>query len=275
MRMEVEGRGLCGVALTGVITHVEGLECEFTVNQATLENQEIPSLYPNCEYVAILSTNVAGRVQLVEYSGTGRILKLVNGSSGVPTQLQAHFSLPGKVRPLRRHPRQNCANWQDVIPGLALSTNDIHNRPQLLSFMKKYFRQKKRSALSLINISPGGVCLRTDDAIARKLMNASDRYLFFFFLKSPLEEKIPWVFLGRKAGAFRIADSMDNGLRIQFMQELQWQNSVNDLCWSNIAALGSDNLQRMLEQSPQLNVEDTSADSQDDEDKGEEEDNSK
>lgn len=239
------------IVLSGCLTDVKGLECVFTVNDVIYPENGGFLTDPSCEYSAVLATNTSKGTQLIEYSGNARILDRAVDANGVLDTLKMHFSLPGKMRPLRRHNRQKCDHWKEFLPGLALLDEEITSRRQLLALMRHYYRKQGRIVPKLVNISPGGVCLRTEDAIARRLMQGSDRYLFFFFTKSPLEEKIPWVFMGRKVGTYKTASQPENGLRIQFLKELDWQNGEGDeLNWQDVANQGSVNLKRMLEEMP-------------------------
>lgn len=236
------------VTLTGAITRANGLQCKFTVNKIDYPAKASFLTDPSCEYSAVLATNTPKGEQLVEYSGNARIMGRMLDSFGLPEELDIHFSLPGRMRPLRRHMRRNCAQWDGILPGLTLLSGDLTSRKQLVSLMRAYYSTNTRIIPRLINISPGGVCLHTEDAIASRLMHGNDRYLFFFFTKSPLEERIPWVFQGIKAGTFRVPKGTDKGLRIQFVKELDWQNrDGDDLCWNNVKRRGSGNLKRVLD----------------------------
>lgn len=249
-RLDAENLGVVNMELSGLITNVNGQECRVLINESRVEfNVSYPE-HPVCEYSMTLASRHMGNNAYTEYMGSARILKSLDVKNGVPGELLLHFSLPSRSRPMRRHDRKSCAHWRDIVPGLALLDSQLRSRQQLLSFFRHYFRKRDRHSPALINISPGGVCLRTEDVIARRLMSSQDRYLFFFFLKSPGEEKIPWVFLGRKAGIFRIPDSAATGLRIHFLNELQWQGGNPELQWQDISGTGSEKLRRALAGMP-------------------------
>lgn len=258
--MRLADQGQVNIVFDGFITNVNGQECQVAIRGSSIEFGSPYPDYPACEYSLVLASHYLGQNFQTEYMGNARILQTGKVRDGIPGEALLHFSLPVRSRPIRRHDRLDCARWTDIIPGLALLDGKPQSRQQLLSFFHHYFRKPQRKVPTLINISPGGVCLRTEDVIARRLMSSQDRYLFFFFLKSLIEERMPQVFLGRKAGVFRVPQSAANDLRIQFLNELEWTDNSQELQWHDIAHSGSENLRRILEDLPQEQDENSGQD---------------
>lgn len=237
--------------LTGRISGFDGLEADFrTVSFAFGQDRTAPGSMsfpadPACEYFFVLDgvRRPKGATRM-EYSGKAFILDRMLMPNNLPGFLRLRFSLPSRIRPLRRHPRKSCSRGLEIIPGLVLVEKVPQNRSQLVGLLHRYYKSKNRPRPVLVNISAGGACVRTADQIAQRLMGTEESYLFFFFLKTAGREMKPWVFLGRKVG---VSPGLDGGgLRIQFMRELVWQSSSEELVWRDICSEGSEKLAREL-----------------------------
>jgi len=241
---------LCNTAdltLSGRFGSLVGQQAKFKVESIDMFLEKRFPVDPGCEYAFALDLPMGGkRYGRIEYAGKATILDRILQKNDLPDELLLRVSLPSRIRHMRRHQRRKSEECQDMIPGLILIDREPTDRRQLLRLLSHYFRKNNARRPRLINISAGGVCVETSDSSGYRLLAADERYLFFFFLKSPQLSKLPIVFLGRKVGAFKASESGSAALRIQFLRELVWKGQNMELEWQDVSGNGSDRMRKIL-----------------------------
>lgn len=235
------------VILSGKFGNLEGHKAKFKVESMDMHLEKRFPSDPSCDYSFALDLPMGKkRIGRVEYTGKATILDRILQKNDLPAELLLRVSLPSRIRHVRRHQRKKSKDCQGIIPGLILIDQEPTDRRQLLRLLSHYFRKNNDRRPRLVNISAGGVCVETSDSSGYRLLAADERYLFFFFLKSPQIEKAPMVFLGRKVGAFKAPETGSAALRIQFLRELIWNGPNSDLVWQDVSGNGSDKMRKIL-----------------------------
>lgn len=235
------------IVLSGKFGTLEGQKAKFKVESLDMFLEKRFPSDPTCEYSFVLDLPLGKkRLGRIEYTGKATILDRILQKNDLPSELLLRVSLPTRIRHVRRHQRKKSVDCQGLIPGLILIDQEPSDRRQLLRLLSHYFRKNNDRRPRLINISAGGVCVETSDSSGYRLLAADERYLFFFFFKSPQNEKTPMVFLGRKVGAFKVQETGSAALRIQFLRELVWSGPNTDLIWQDVTGNGSDKVRQIL-----------------------------
>lgn len=235
------------LALYGEFIKLSGHQVQFIVNDFNLDPGKSFPANPECEYTFNVALDKDGQVRnKVEYGGRALILDQELGRNNLPEGLLMRLSPPTRIRPLRRHAREECPDHLFRLPGLMLIGPDTINRRQLLNVLGHYYQQKSRPKPRLINISAGGVCLETEDPHCQRFLGADESYLFFFFSGDEDSLTCPNVFMGKKVGLFRGEKDRHTGLRIRFLREMLWTDPLDEVKWIDIENSGSDTIRKIL-----------------------------
>lgn len=235
------------IQLYGRLRNISGQQAKFLVESLDLSLENSFERDPVGEYSFAIDMPIGRkRFTRMEYSGKAVILARSLQKNDLPAELLLRISLPTRIRHVRRHHRIVSQACLPMVPGLVLIDKTPGDRRQLLRLLEYYYRGKWKTKPRLVNISAGGVCVQTADASGYRLLAADERYLFFFFLKSPEKEKVPLVFMGRKVGAFKGSEIGTTAIRIQFLHELVWASRSPELEWRDISATGSEQLRNLF-----------------------------
>ena len=146
------------------------------------------------------------------------------------------------------HERLSTPQHLFLMPGLMIMDQEPINRRRLLALLGHYYHQKDRPKPTLVDISAGGACLKSNDQRCQRFMGAEENYLFFFFSETDGLLNSPTVLLGKKVGILRGEDASHAGLRIRFLKELVWTGPNEDLKWRDVSGDGSPTIKKMLEE---------------------------
>lgn len=235
------------VELKGRFLAIDNFQAQFLVESYDLELTKNYAVFPDCEYSFAADAQVQDKM---EYAGRAIILDTELKKNNLPAGLLLKLSPPTSIRRVRRHERIACADSRIAMPGLMLIDQPPQSKKQLLALLAHYYKDKKRPRPELVNISAGGVCLKTKDMRYHRLMGTDENYLFFFFSDDGNGIGSPHVFLCKKVGIFRGTSSLNTCLRIKFLKELVWELPENELKWVDVEKEGSRVVQIMLSGIP-------------------------
>lgn len=235
------------VTLTGRFLGFNDYQAQFLVDSFDLSPTTLFPVAPECEYSFIVDIDLRNRSRArMEYGGRAFILDSDLQKNNLPSGLLLRLSHPTIIRRLRVHERGESDRL--FMPGLMLiDQTPPTSRRALFSLLAHYYKDHARPKPSIINISAGGACLRTDDSYCQKFLGADENYLFFFFSQYDNGLKCPHVFICKKVGSFRDQTRDLSGLRVKFIRELIWTKPEDDLKWRDVNADGSLVLKNILE----------------------------
>lgn len=236
------------VRLTGRFLKMVGHQAQYIVDNYDLDIARNFPVAPECEYSLDVDMPLSdGNMARMAYAGKAFVLDTELGRNNLPEGLLLRMTRPSRVRHLRRHERLNCDDRFIMMPGLMLIDQPPANRRHLLNLLGHYYHQRARPKPALVDISAGGVCLRTEDQRCQRFMGAEEYYLFFFFSGGLNDSRCPHVFIGKKVGILRGNDSRHTGLRIRFLKEMIWSDPGEELKWINVEADGSKTIRKLVE----------------------------
>lgn len=235
------------LTLYGEFLKVTGQQVQYLVNDFDLDPGKAFPPEPECDYAFSVTYNKTDAARnRIEYGGRALILDQELGRNNLPEGLLMRLSQPTRIRPMRRHAREDCPAHLFRMPGLMLMGSETINRRQLLNVLGHYYQQKSRPKPSLVNISAGGVCLETEDPHCQRFMGADESYLFFFFSGDGDAVLTPNVFIGKKVGIFRGKQARHTGIRIRFLREMIWSDPLEEVKWLDIENDGSDTIRKIM-----------------------------
>ena len=187
---------------------------------------------------------IAGYPLPMLHRGHGHILavRLQDGELYLTIRLSPHFT----TRAIRRHERLDWEPYMKASVGLKIISPIPKKRIFLRPVVDDILRETEHKP-EIMNISAGGACLLVHRELASHSMAESSSYLMVF---SPYAErnKPPFIIQCRKSGIRPDSEvGLYVGLRLQFVRELDWKLSTEDLFWKNIIAYGSDTFGEVVE----------------------------
>lgn len=190
---------------------------------------------------------VAGYMEPIGYTGSGEILAIENDPNGLPQYLTVRVSHRFTTRRVRRHVRLDWKDQKQVMVGLQVVNPVPENRQEMRSLLEVTLRDAA-SRPKLVNLSAGGACLCVDKDVVKRPLAGHEYYLFVFSYLLEQQRRPPEILLGKKVGLRRdICGEGQTGLRLQFVRELNWQNSQITLAWRDIVDEGSAYLKGLID----------------------------
>lgn len=203
---------------------------------------------PECDYTfKARMTDETGAAVVMEYGGRALILDSELGKNDLPLGLLLRVSAPTRAKRVRAHNRVTQTGDIAGMPGLMLVEKIPASRMELLALLALYYKDKTRERPTLVDISAGGVCVKTGDTHYQRIHGSGDKFLFFFFTDEKTGHMTPAVFVCKKVGIFRDPDSQRAGLRLKFIKELVWEQPEDNLKWIDVEAGGSIFLGKILD----------------------------
>lgn len=235
------------VRLEGKFLGLTGQHAQYLVENFDLDTARNYPPSPTCDYSFAVDMPLnGGGLSRIEYGGRAMIMDQELQKNNLPEFLLLRITAPTRIRHARRHERLDCPEDLFSMPGLMLIDREPTDRRRLLALLWHYYRQKTRPKPELVNISAGGVCLKTEDPRCHRFMGNEERYLFFFFTPAMGKQKVPTVLVGKKVGLFRSDAARRNGLRIQFLREMIWTNPDEELKWIDVENNGSQAIRKLM-----------------------------
>ncbi|MBQ7618200.1 MAG: hypothetical protein IJS50_04935 [Desulfovibrio sp.] len=197
-------------------------------------------------YFTLMVDKSDGSSEPIGYSGEVVVLKTIEGLDAQPVSVLLKVPHVFKTRRMRRDERYD---WSKEIPAtLGFDVVDFppQNRLELKTILERCAENNKRFLFSPLNISAGGMCLLINPAVVRA--NPSSLYFFLLSLKpDSTKNAVPFFLLCKRLGLHYMQNSTKaDGIRMQFVYELDWSSSQQQLKWTNIEKTGSSGLRSML-----------------------------
>ena len=249
------------VSMEGNIVEAEGNVARFCIHPRNLpllpsdKGSALPALLPiELNFVTSLNREDGSSLVLL-FRGTGKLLNTVCGARDTPTHFTLMLDDNLAVRRDRRHKRHDWKEGMYANAGLG----NVAALPQTLNEL----RQPLESTLlgthfrpEIVNISLGGICLIVPRDYAEQPDLVPDGFLFVCTTAKPGERKRPTVLLCRRVGERPdLAEDNRVALRLQFVKELDWSKSTDNLVWKDVSRTGSGAINEFFRQFPKgLNV---------------------
>ncbi len=180
---QLYGCNTADLSLHGRFIGITGQQTQFITEQYDVGLTKNLPASPECLYTIIVDMpqgDSTGNARM-EYGGRATILDQELHRNNLPLGLLLHVWAPTRIRQLRRHERHKCPEHIFAMPGLMLIDEAPTSRRKLLTLLGLYYARKSRARPVLVDISAGGVCLKTSDPGCQRFMGADDSYLFFLF----------------------------------------------------------------------------------------------
>ena len=239
------------VQLKGIIAEISNNVFIYHVQSQKTIPTTAPAKLSQGMIVADIFFNMAlqkpnGVVEPMGYSGEGTVVNVITDAEGKAKTMHLKVGHAFQTRRMRRDDRYD---WREDIPAtLGLDVLDVvpQTRVELKSVLENCVANGRRIPFSNFNISAGGVCLKINPTSVRT--NTSSLYFFLLTLKQDASKPaIPFFLLCKRLGLHYQKDSQEaDGIRMQFIHELDWTNSQDKLTWSNIEKTGSSGLRTIL-----------------------------
>lgn len=235
--------------LAGVLTNLDGNSVTFKAFEPDM-GVYIPHTEPGVailfEFSFVLNiVCMAGYPLPILHHGHGQIHGVHRDEEGLTLTiwLSPHFT----TRAIRRHERLDWQPYMKATIGLRIVSPLPKKRIFLRPIVDAILRDEENRP-EIMNISAGGACLLVHRELASHSMAESSSFLMIF---SPFAAHgtPPHIIQCRKSGIRPDSEiGPFVGLRLQFVREIDWEKSADDLVWRNILAYGSEAFGAMVEQ---------------------------
>lgn len=205
----------------------------------TGEGNGFPALLPiEINFMAHGRAEDGAPVQLLVRSNS-RLLTVDHGPDGRPSHLVFRVEENFEARHARRHPR---LEWKPEMR-VNLRLGAIAALPATLHELRCFFETSlaaMKQHPQLVNISIGGACLTVPRILAQQEQEMGHGFLFVYSTATSEAHSKPRVLHCRQLGIRSdLSGDTDVALRLQFMAELDWARSTENLVWNDVSQTGS------------------------------------
>lgn len=234
--------------MTGVLTKLDSNLATFKPSEPGL-GVYIPHFEPGetipFEYSFVLNILcLAGYPMPILHHGRGQILDICRDplDFSLTIWLSPHYT----TRAIRRHERLEWEPHMKATVGIRIVSPMPKKRILLRPIVDAILHEEEHKP-EVMNIAAGGACLLVHRDLASHSMAESANFLMVF---SPYAARgiPPHIIQCRKSGIRPNSEiGAYVGLRLQFVREIDWEKSADDLVWRTILASGSESFGEMVE----------------------------